>query len=193
MPMTKKWAWPNIPPQSPFHLWVACQVIVLTGALRFLLRWVKLPRILNWLTPKMVSPITSPEAFAIVARYVGSVLRRFPSNHRGSCLVRSLALYNFARRYGYAVHFHCGVHRVDGEFKGHAWLSVNREPFWEGGDPFGTHVVTYSYPPLREVDGSSDPMPSEDILKPQSCVTREGEHDWSVEHSISVNLQERKR
>lgn len=191
--MTQKWAWPKIPPQSPLQLWLAFQVIILTGILRFLLRWVTLPRILNWLTPKMVSTTLNPDAMAITAQYARGILRRFPSNPRGSCLVRSLTLYHFGRRFGYPVHFHCGVHRADGEFKGHAWLSVNREPFWEGGDPFGTHTVTYTYPADGEGKGASDPVASESNLTRQPCRTQESEDSWPVDPSVGFDLQERKR
>lgn len=190
--MTGKWAWPKIPPQSPLQFWLAFQAIVLTGVLRILLHWVKLPRILHWLSPKKVLSNPKPEVFAIVEGYVRGILRRFPSNPRGCCLVRSLALYHFGRQCGYPIQFHCGVQRADGEFKGHAWLSLHREPFWEGGDPFGTHVVTYSYPTLVDEKASSISLSSEGKLIPGSFKTQESEHPWSAEKSVDYNLQERK-
>lgn len=189
--MLTKWFWPKNTPRTLTEVWLGCQVLALTSALRSLLNWVKLPRLLHWLTPAKVSATPDPSLFSIVARYVGSMLCRFPSNPRGSCLIRSLSLYYFGRRYGYPVQFHCGVCRTDGELKGHAWLSLNGEPFWEPGDPFGTHVVTFSYPPNYEGDGSPGPISPDDRLIPRSSLSPESDPDWPVEHSVGFDIRER--
>ncbi len=189
--MLKKWAWPKTPPQTPMEVWLACQVLGLTCVLRFLLPRVKLPRLLDWFTPTRDPSTPDLATFSIVARFLDSVLSRFPSNPRGSCLIRSLTRYYFGRRCGYSVLFHCGVCRTDGELIGHAWLSLNGESFWEPGDPFGTHVVTFSYPPNCEVDGSSDPISPDNRLIPRSNLSPESDPDWPVKHSVGFDIRER--
>ena len=189
--MVQKWAWPKTPPQSTTEFWLATQVLLVTCALRVLLPWVKLPRLLDWLTPTREPSTPDLATFTIMTRFVGSVLCRFPSNPRGSCLIRSLTRYYFGRRCGYSVQFHCGVCRTDGELKGHAWLSVNGESFWEPGDPFGTHVVTFSYPPNYEGDESPGPISPDDRLIPRSSLSPESDPDWPVEHSVGFDIRER--
>ncbi|WP_420888061.1 lasso peptide biosynthesis B2 protein [Candidatus Nitronereus thalassa] len=142
----QKWGWPNTPPKNLSEFLLAWQVLGVTSVLRLFVRWVKLPTLLRWLTPYSASAVPRHHKLSIVDRYITSVLDRFPSNPRGCCLVRSLALYAFGRRSGFPVHFHCGVSRVNGELQGHAWLSLHNQPFLESGNPFTTNVVTYSYP-----------------------------------------------
>ncbi len=190
--MVQKWAWPQNPPQSLTEFWVACQVLGVTCVLRILLRWLTLPRLLVWLTPTREISKPDLKTFASGIRWVNGILGRFPSNPRGSCLVRSLTLYYLGRRCGYSVQFHCGVRRAEGILTGHAWLSMNGEPILESADPRGINVVTYSYPSIGGNEGSPGSVDQDfGVARRRSNPIEKRGRGWPVEPPVGVDLKER--
>jgi len=114
--------------------------------LRALLPHIRLDRALQWLHSPDRSFPHNPERFALIQRYFHALLWRFRTNPKGDCLIRSLVLFYFARRYGTPVHFHCGVVPVDNALDGHAWLSLEGKPIFEKEDPYSRYTITYSFP-----------------------------------------------
>jgi len=114
--------------------------------LRVLLPHIRLDRALRWLYSADKHFPPTPERFALFHRYFRALIRRFRTNPKGDCLIRSLVLFYFARRNGLPVHFHCGVFQVGKALDGHAWLSLEGKPFFEKEDPYTRYTVTYSFP-----------------------------------------------
>lgn len=189
--MLKKWEWPKTPPTTAREVLLLCQVLLLTSVLRVLLRWVKLPRLLQWLTPTEMPEYPDQESLSIISRYGRSVLSRFPSNPRGSCLIRSLSLYGFGRRYGFPVFFHCGVRRTNTELTGHAWLSLDGKAFEETDDPFATNVVTFSYPSSSKEGRSGNLVSKDDRLTSLSEESQENNPNWPLRSVSGVEVKER--
>lgn len=125
---------------------LALQITVLMILIRMGLRWLPLPRLLQYLS---TSRRTEPENFPRLqqaASYTDRILRLFPYNEKGNCLPRSLILYVMAARCGYHVKFHCGVRKSDNGLDGHAWLTVNGQPLLESTKQSEGMVETFSHP-----------------------------------------------
>jgi len=66
-------------------------------------------------------------------------------------------LYWFAKRSGYPVSFHCGVRKAGAGLDGHAWLTLDRQPFHEPGQHWQRFTVTYSFPSEQPVNREPGP------------------------------------
>ena len=142
-------------------------------AVRSFLRWVSLSRLLGWMNFIKVSPVTYPAPVKAIAYYVDRLLQLFPANPRGNCLPRSLVLYGFARWHGFPVQFHCGIRRLDGVLVGHAWLTLNSQPFLERSKEWEKFAVTFTFPETSEVNLSTAKMVDEQIIPaPSSTLSR---------------------
>ena len=126
--------------------WLITQVAVALVVVRVSLRVVGLPRVLTWMHAVSVARAQDRDTVETVAYYTDRWLQLFPSNPRGNCLPRSLVLYRFARRNGFPVQFHCGVKSVDSALHGHAWLTLDGEPFSEPSNQWKSFAVTFSFP-----------------------------------------------
>ncbi len=114
---------------------------------RFLLRFTSLPLVLERLTPRPMTEVPDETEMGDLAYYVDRWLQLFPYNKKGNCFPRSLTLYWFARRWGYPVLFQCGVRKSVSNLDGHAWLTLDRLPFYETGQHWQGYTITFSYPP----------------------------------------------
>ena len=123
---------------------------------RLLLRAKSLPLVLERLNPPAVTGQPDKARMDDLTYYVDRWLQLFPYNAKGNCFPRSLALYWFARRSGYPVRFHCGVKKEASKLDGHAWLTLDREPFRELGQHWQGFTVTFSYPPDPADCGKQD-------------------------------------
>jgi Transglutaminase-like superfamily len=139
-------AWPRTAPEVLLLVRVAGLLLLL----RALLFSVKLKTLVRWLDVNRGARTIDRVTLEKAARYVDALLARMPSPTRGNCLPRSLALFYFARRSGVPVRLHCGVRRVGERLEGHAWLSLQGQPFLETTNPEQSYRVTFSYP---EIDG----------------------------------------
>ena len=111
-----------------------------------LLRVKSLPRVLDRLNPRSMTEKPDEAMMGDLVYYVDRWLQLFPYNRKGNCFPRSLSLYWFARRLGYPVYFHCGVKKEVSNLDGHAWLTLDRQPFHETGQQWQRFTVTFSYP-----------------------------------------------
>ena len=106
----------------------------------------RLDRVLGSFTPQSRVPAPDPARVEHTARHVDALLRRLPSVGGRGCMIRSLAVYSRARRSGVPVRFHCGVRRNGSALDGHAWLTLDGEPFLEPVDPRPAYAVVFSFP-----------------------------------------------
>jgi hypothetical protein len=113
---------------------------------RLLLRYKRLPQVLDRLSPRSGKGTPDAAVMRFLAYYVDRWLQLFPYNTRGNCFPRSLALYRFARQLGYPVVFHCGVRKDASGLDGHAWLTLDSQAFHEPGTHWQGFTVTFSYP-----------------------------------------------
>jgi hypothetical protein len=72
----------------------------------------------------------------------------------GFCLQRSLTRYYFLRRAGLLVMVHFGARLDKGEddlgLAGHAWLTLDDEPYYEDSENWQGYTVIVSFPPDNE-------------------------------------------
>ncbi|HSL05376.1 MAG TPA: lasso peptide biosynthesis B2 protein [Nitrospiraceae bacterium] len=133
---------------------------------RLSLRVKSLPLVLDRLNPRSIMGRPDEAVMGDLAYYVDRWLQLFPYNKKGNCFPRSLALYWFARRLGYPVLFHCGVRKEVSNLDGHAWLTLDCQPFHEPGQHWQDFTVTFSYPPDPAAGGSQN-----SAIRRQKCRT----------------------
>jgi hypothetical protein len=127
--------------------WTVLRAGLVVSWIRLLLRRKSLPLVLDRLNPRSMTGRPDEVVMGDLAYYVDRWLTLFPYNKKGNCFPRSLALYWFARRLGYPVLFQCGLRKEDLNLDGHAWLTLDRQPFHETGQPSQRFIVFFSYPP----------------------------------------------
>ena len=130
--------------------WLISQVVVRLSLVRILMVCVPLPLLLKGLNVIRIARRKDWGRMQTVAYYVDRFLTIFPANERGNCLPRSLVLYGFAKQYGFAVQFHCGVQWIGLKLSGHAWLSLDGDAFLEPTQQWKQFQITYSYPKPSE-------------------------------------------
>ena len=132
--------------------WMLLQVAVVVSWIRLRLRGESLPEVLKRLDPGALSGKPDSARFEDLVYYVDRWFQLFPYNAKGNCFPRSLALYWFAKRSGCPVSFHCGVRKDGAGLDGHAWLTLDRQPFHEPGQHWQRFTVTYSFPSEQPVN-----------------------------------------
>jgi len=126
--------------------WTIFRVGFFILRVRLLLRFLSLPQVLGTLEPSPGAKPTLGASLDNMIYYVDRWLLLFPYNRKGNCFPRSVALYRYARRAGIPVRFHCGVRRSGGKLDGHAWLTLDGQPFQELSRQWQQFTVTFSYP-----------------------------------------------
>lgn len=126
--------------------WTIIRVGLLLVWVRILLRFMSLPRVLGVLEPKPRLQKGDERAVEAHLYYVDRWLQLFPYNSKGNCFPRSVALYRYARRSGFPVRLHCGVRKDGRTLNGHAWLTLDGNPFHEMSRLWQEFTVTFSYP-----------------------------------------------
>ena len=136
--------------------WTLLRVGLVVLRVRLLLRVKSLPLVLDRLNPRSMTGIPDEAVIEDLIYYVDRWLQLFPYNKKGNCFPRSLALYWFARQLGYPVLFHCGVRKEVSNLDGHAWLTLDHQPFHETGQHWQRFTVTFSYPHDPAAGGRQD-------------------------------------
>ncbi len=117
-----------------------------------------LPETLQKLTPveRIGNSLYSVNHVRDLADVAALLERRSPL---GLCLRRSLARYHFLRREGLPVVLQFGAKFVAGkpdrDLTGHAWLTLDGQPYYEADENWRGFVVMFSYP-----NGSGDSVTS---------------------------------
>ena len=136
--------------------WIVLRVGLVVSWIRLLLRRKSLPLVLDRLNPRSMAGRPVEAVMGDLVCYVDRWLQLFPYNKKGNCFPRSLALYWYARRLGYPVLFHCGVRKEVSNLDGHAWLTLDRQPFHEAGQHWQRFTVIFSYPQDLVPGGKQD-------------------------------------
>lgn len=136
--------------------WTAFRAGLVVLWIRLLLRVKSLPQVLDRLTPRSLTGRPAEAEMGDLVYYVDRWLVLFPYHKKGNCFPRSLALYWLARRLGYRVLFQCGVWKDGSYLDGHAWLTLDRLPFFEISQHWQRYTVTFSYPPDPGTRGRRD-------------------------------------
>jgi hypothetical protein len=122
------------------------QLILLLISLRLMLCFASVRQIIDWITPMRSSERKDPDRMNKIAGLTDAILGKIRLLPHGNCLPRSLILYYFATRSGYSVRVHCGVRRVGTRLCGHAWVSMQGEPFFEASASTHSYVATFTSP-----------------------------------------------
>jgi hypothetical protein len=130
---------------------LAARVAITVIAIKLGLRWVALPTLMHWLTPRRRSKSRDPDVLEREIRYTNATLCRLPGRGRLACLPRSLALYRLARLRGIEARLHCGVRREGDGIVGHAWVTVDGAALLATDDDDAEWKETFTYPPKRPV------------------------------------------
>lgn len=136
--------------------WIVLRVGLVVLWVRLSLQVKSLPLVLERLTPRSMTGRPDEAVMGDLVYYVDRWLQLFPYNRKGNCFPRSLAVYWFARRLGYPVLFHCGVRKEVSNLDGHAWLTLDCQPFHEPGQQWQYFTVTFSYPLDPTACGNQD-------------------------------------
>ena len=102
-----------------------------------------LPAALAELTP---APAPQPLDTDTI-RQIADALTAFGAGRPlGICLRRSLLRYYFLRRAGLPVVVHFGARRLGERIGGHAWLTLNGQPYYEAPEHYLNYALMFSYP-----------------------------------------------
>jgi len=104
-----------------------------------------LPAALAELTP---APAPQPLDTDTI-RQIADALTAFGAGRPlGICLRRSLLRYYFLRRAGLPVVVHFGARRLGERIGGHAWLTLNGQPYYEAPEHYLNYALMFSYPQI---------------------------------------------
>jgi hypothetical protein len=108
-----------------------------------------LPQVLAGFTPAAADLQRPAPTIRRLADVAALLDRRSPL---GVCLRRSLTRYYYLRRAGLPVAVQFGARFVRGkpdrEIAGHAWLTLDGQPYFEDGENYRGFTVMVSYPPV---------------------------------------------
>lgn len=103
-----------------------------------------LPLALAELTPAPTPQPLTPQTI----RAIVDALTAFGAGRPlGICLRRSLLRYYFLRRAGLPVVVNFGARRTGETLGGHAWLTLDDEPYYEAPENYQRYALMFSFPP----------------------------------------------
>lgn len=106
-----------------------------------------LPAALQALTPAVQPQFLSPEC---MRQIVDALTALGAGRPLGICLRRSLLRYYFLRRAGLPLVIHFGARRLGDDIAGHAWLTLDGQPYHENPEHTQGHTLMWSYPSETE-------------------------------------------
>jgi hypothetical protein len=103
-----------------------------------------------------LTPPAQPQALSLDAtRAIVDALSAFGAGRPlGICLRRSLLRYHFLQRAGLPVVIHFGARRQGQDIAGHAWLTLDGQPYHEKAEHVLAHTLMWSYPPVEVSPGA---------------------------------------
>ncbi len=102
-----------------------------------------LPAALQLLTPPAAPQPLDP---ATMRQLVDALTAFGAGRPLGICLRRSLLRYYFLRRAGLPVVIHFGARRLGDDIAGHAWLTLDGQPYYEKPENTQSHTLMWSFP-----------------------------------------------
>lgn len=112
----------------------------------------RLPSILDQPLPEALTGLTPPPAAASpldpkTIRQIVDAMTAFGAGRPlGLCLRRSLLRFYFLRRAGVPVTIHFGARRIGDAVGGHAWLTLDGQPYHEQPENYQRYVLMFSFP-----------------------------------------------
>jgi len=127
-------------------LWLMIRIAGFIFSLPLLLRGLKLPRLMSWLTPGRPGRY-SLELREKITAYTLTLLNQDLWMFRRSCLKQGLTLYHFLPQAGQRVQIAFGVEKsADNVLNGHCWLEIAGQVYLEGEAAREKYTLTYRYP-----------------------------------------------
>lgn len=102
-----------------------------------------LPAALDALTPAAAAQPLDP---ATMRQIVDALTALGAGRPLGICLRRSLLRYYFLRRAGVPLVLNFGARRLDEELQGHAWLTLDGQPYYEQPENYLPYTLMWTYP-----------------------------------------------
>ena len=102
-----------------------------------------LPVALQALTPTTQPQFLDPDT---MRQIVDALTALGAGRPLGICLRRSLLRYYFLRRAGLPLVIHFGDRRLGEDIAGHAWLTLDGQPYHEKPEHIWVHTLMWSYP-----------------------------------------------
>lgn len=129
--------------KNPGDLWLLLRIAALASVMPVLLRWMKLPVLLNLLDSRNTSAAVEMGQVDRIVGFTHFVLRKSRLGKRSWCLRRSLLLYHFLGKAGLPVEINFGIQKVNG-LEGHAWLTHGGEVYLDKEEFTSSYAVIYS-------------------------------------------------
>ena len=97
-----------------------------------------------------LTPASAPQPLDTdTIRQIADALTAFGAGHPlGICLRRSLLRYYFLRRAGVPVVVNFGARRLGERIGGHAWLTLDGQPYYEAPEHYLNYALMFSYPQI---------------------------------------------
>jgi len=125
------------------------RILIDIPVVQFLLIWMKVSRLLEWLDPPARRRIPFKkrdiERAQLGWKYVNFFLIHC-FKVKNPCLLRSLILFHLLRKQGLDAKIHFGIKDDVALSEGHSWLSLDGNPLLERTDPRSVYTDVYSYP-----------------------------------------------
>lgn len=112
-----------------------------------------LPLAMEEMTPEQVPDDPDPGAQRLIRRLADTAILFNGESGLGLCLRRSTLRYYFLRRFGLPLTINFGAKMIAGKpdraVAGHAWLTLQQEPYHESGENWRGFTIMYSHPTER--------------------------------------------
>ena len=133
-------------------LYLLTRIFLFTISVPALLR-LNLSRLQWVLEPGELPAPIDPARVKKITRYVNLVMNAGMPFVRPGCLTRGVTLYYFLKRSGVDLSLSFGLGKVDGQYAGHCWLTMDGMPYLERCDPRPFFTEILSIPLRRPVAG----------------------------------------
>jgi hypothetical protein len=136
--------------RHPADLWLCLRVLGWLCAVKLLVRWVKLPLLLSWLTPSATRRGADQTRVDKIVSLTDTCLSVLPGSANGRCLSRSLVLYRLLRESGLPVVVNFGLTPPVSKVTGHCWLTLAGKVVFEREDSGARLVRMLRHPAEQE-------------------------------------------
>ena len=136
--------------RHPADLWLCLRVLGWLLAVRLLVRWVKLPLLLSWLTPLGRRGEVDQRRVDKIVSLTDTCLSVLPGSANGRCLSRSLTLYRLLRESGLPVAVNLGLAPPVSRVTGHCWLTLAGRVVFEREDSGARLIQMLRHPGEQE-------------------------------------------
>ena len=129
--------------ENPRDLWLLLRIIALASILPLMLRWIRLPTLLELLESRKPAVVLEKEQIDKVVRFTNFIISKNGFGGKGNCLKRSLLLYRFLGEASMRTEINFGIRR-GGRLIGHSWLTYQGRPFLDNEESVRDFEPIYS-------------------------------------------------